>query len=156
MLGGTSAFYGDYFVKLLNRDFINKVEHLETLVRLGNPLAVDAAITLRGLLNKAVDLTSIWRFDDQITAPLHGFANAEDYYVRCSSGAKLKSISARTLLIQSADDPFIPPEALPLPEDLGSGTELQLSDRGGHVGFIARGNWGWLEQQIARFLLSSA
>ena len=107
---------------------------------MGNPLAVDAAITLRGLLNKAVDLTSIWRFDDQLTAPLHGFANAEDYYARCSSGPKLKSISARTLLIQSADDPFISPEALPLPEDLGSGTELQLSDRGGHVGFIARGN----------------
>ena len=41
------------------------------------------------------------------------------------------------------------------PEDLGSATELQLSDRGGHVGFIARGNRAWLEQQIARFLLSS-
>jgi predicted alpha/beta-fold hydrolase len=44
---------------------------------------------------------------------------------------------------------------LPSPEDLGSATELQLSDRGGHVGFIARGNRAWLEQQIARFLLSS-
>mgnify|MGYP001626756918 FL=1 len=155
MLGGTSAFYGDYFVKLLNRDFINKVEHLETLASLGNPLAFDAATTLRGLLNNAVDLTSIWRFDDQLTAPLHGFANADDYYARCSSGPKLKRINARTLLIQSADDPLIPPAALPSPEDLGSATELQLSDRGGHVGFIARGNRAWLEQQIARFLLSS-
>ena len=43
---------------------------------------------------KKVDsLKSIFDFDDQITAPLHGFKDANDYYESCSSRNFISSIT---------------------------------------------------------------
>ncbi len=147
MLSGMSKFYGTYFVRLLTQDFEAKIKHLETRNE-------DSATILRKLLEQASSLNTLWEFDDQITAPLHGFDGADDYYARCSSGSRLGQVKARTLLLQSADDPLIPSTALPSTADLAAGTKLELSTRGGHVGFIARGQRSWLETRIAHFLLS--
>lgn len=148
MLTGMSRHYGSYFVRLLTRDFDAKRRFLEHR-------APESAQTLAALLRQAGPLDTLWDFDDQLTAPLHGFRGAEDYYLRCSSGSRLSQVQARTLLLQSADDPLIPPAALPTDRDLGSRTELELSRQGGHVGFIARGARPWLETRVAQFLLGS-
>ena len=95
-------------------------------------------------------------FDQAATAPLHGFESAADYYARSSSRAFLESIRVPTLLVQSLDDPFLPPSALPR-EAVDRNPHLQAAwtDRGGHVGFIG-GRPGrpdfWAERQAARFL----
>src|SRR4051794_37413482 len=47
-------------------------------------------------------------FDDCLTAPLHGFASAEDYYQRSSALGYLGSVRVPSLCISSEDDPFIP------------------------------------------------
>lgn len=99
---------------------------------------------------------SFIEFDDAATAPLHGFADVADYYGRSSSKQFLAAIRVPTLLIQAEDDPFIPPEALPLAEVRGNPClSLALTPRGGHVGFIEGPPWAprfWAEREAARFL----
>lgn len=100
-------------------------------------------------------LTDFWRFDDQVTAPLHGFRDVHDYYARCSSRRYLAGIEVPTLLLQARDDPFLDGDGLPGAAELPPAVRLELSDRGGHVGFIAadglRSRY-WLEQRIIEFL----
>lgn len=95
-------------------------------------------------------------FDEHVTAPLHGFAGADDYYARASSRQYLKHIAVPTLLVHSRDDPFMTPAAIPQRQELSAAVELELSEHGGHVGFVA-GRWPWrarywLEQRIPEFL----
>ncbi|MFT4048028.1 MAG: hydrolase [Solimonas sp.] len=117
----------------------------------------------RDLLARAgVDYAAIERardffaLDDAYTAPLNGYADARDYYARCSCGSFLKTIGRPTLVINAADDPFMARDILPGPEALAPPVTVEVSRRGGHVGFIAadaRGRFSWwLEQRIAGWL----
>lgn len=109
-----------------------------------------------------VDLLAMQRarnfieFDDAYTAPLHGFRDARDYYARCESGQFLKTIARPTLVINAVDDPFLARSILPKAEALAPDVTLELTRRGGHVGFVAEGPRGglsyWLEQRIANWL----
>lgn len=95
------------------------------------------------------------QFDDQLTAPLHGYKDADDYYRSCSSRYFLNNINVPTLILHSADDPFMSPSSLPLPDELSDSVTLELSQLGGHVGFIngslLRPNM-WLVERISRHL----
>ena len=101
-------------------------------------------------------LTTFYQFDNDVTAPLHGFKNADDYYARSSSRRFLKDIRVPTLVLHSRDDPFMTTAAIPDESELSSAVTLELSDRGGHVGFIAGVlPWHpgyWLEQRIPEFI----
>jgi predicted alpha/beta-fold hydrolase len=48
----------------------------------------------------ALKSTSVKEFDESITAPLHGYKNADDYYTQCSPGPKLGRIQVDTLIIR--------------------------------------------------------
>ena len=76
-------------------------------------------------------------FDDVVTAPLHGFRDASHYYQESSSRQYLKGIRVPTLILHALDDPFMTPDAVPTPAELSRCTTLELSRRGGHVGFVA-------------------
>lgn len=95
-------------------------------------------------------------FDDALTAPLHGFENAEDYYARCSSAGFLWRIATPTLVLHASDDPFMTPDTVPREAELSRAVTLELSDHGGHVGFVGgRTPWKpefWLEQRILAHL----
>ncbi len=95
-------------------------------------------------------------FDDQITAPLNGFAGAEDYYARCSCRQYLRHIRTPTLILHARDDPFMFRRSIPRPEELGPGVRLELSAHGGHVGFVGGAlPWRpdyWLEGRLLGFL----
>ncbi|HKK13327.1 MAG TPA: hydrolase [Gammaproteobacteria bacterium] len=95
-------------------------------------------------------------FDDLVTAPLHGFRDADDYYRRSSSRGYLRHIAIPTLILQAADDPFMSPAGLPRDGELSAAVTLELSPRGGHVGFVTGTRpWRpryWLEERIAREL----
>lgn len=107
-------------------------------------------------LHRVPALRSFRAFDDAVTAPLHGFRGADEYYARSSSGPWLDRIRVPTLVLHARDDPFMTEAALPAPAHLAPAVRLELSDRGGHVGFIAGGTpWRpvyWLEQRIPDFL----
>lgn len=83
-------------------------------------------------------LTSFRAFDDAVTAPLHGFRGADDYYQQCSSRAWLAKIAVPTLIIHARDDPFVPASAIPTATELAPDVTLELTAHGGHVGFLGR------------------
>ncbi|MFM1897624.1 MAG: hypothetical protein RLZZ385_2698 [Pseudomonadota bacterium] len=145
MQRGFSQLYGRYFLRRLVQDMEAKkvsfrsqgrMEQLQRLEELGSLQA----------------LGSIWEFDDRVTAPLHGFRNANDYYESCSSIHFLPRITTPTLLIQSSDDPLIPSHALPGAGQLSDHVTAALYERGGHVGFTHQHDPRWLERRIIDFI----
>jgi uncharacterized protein len=95
-------------------------------------------------------------FDDAATAPIHGFADASDYYARSSSMHYLDGIRIPTLLLHAADDPFLPGACFPH-EQVGRNPYLTsiITEAGGHVGFIEGTPWRpkfWAEEHAAVFL----
>ncbi len=101
-------------------------------------------------------INSFWQYDNQVVAPLHGFKNVHDYYQKSSSRQFLKHIKIPTLIIQSADDPFMTKDVLPQSNELSNTVELEITKSGGHVGFVSgiipfKANY-WLEQRIFNFL----
>lgn len=99
---------------------------------------------------------SFAEFDDAVTAPLHGFSGKDEYYDRCSSIKFLNGICRPTLIINSLDDPFMTPDAVPAQESLSESVQIELSQAGGHVGFINGGvPWSpeyYLPGRIIEFL----
>lgn len=97
-----------------------------------------------------------WQFDHCVTAPLHGFESAKEYYRLSSSRQYLNHIKIPTLLIHAQDDPFLPIDAIPTPHDLSNTVQLELCKHGGHVGFISGSNpfkpKFWLEQRIPEYI----
>lgn len=95
-------------------------------------------------------------FDDAVTAPLNGFAGADEYYARASSRPFLKSIRVPTLIVQAKDDPFMGKHIVPDAEELSTAIRFELSAHGGHVGFVSAGAFAapyyWLERRIPAWL----
>ena len=76
-------------------------------------------------------------FDHEVTAPIHGFNDAQDYWERSSSAQFLSTIQCPTLLINARNDPFLPPSELPIKIVSQSNCLKAYFPRyGGHVGFI--------------------
>ncbi len=105
--------------------------------------------------------TSFQVFDTDVTARLHGFEDAMDYWKKVGCSQFLDAIRVPTLLITSADDPFNPPETIPH-EIAESSPWLypQWTERGGHVGFVG-GRWPWapdywLEKRLVNFFQATA
>ncbi len=92
--------------------------------------------------HRAMQAQTFAEFDDAVTAPLHGFANKDDYYDRCSSAQFLKYIERPTLVVNALDDPFMTPDVIPDAAVLSEHVTLEVAERGGHVGFI-EGGWPW-------------
>ena len=110
-------------------------------------------------LERLQELQTFRQFDNAITSPLNGFQDVDDYYEDSSCRQYLHNIRTPTLIIQSRDDPFLPPAALPSEDDLGPAVTLELARHGGHVGFITGSNplqpRYWLEQRILQHLSES-
>jgi predicted alpha/beta-fold hydrolase len=102
------------------------------------------------------NINSFWQYDERVVAQLYGFKNNLEYYQRSSSRQFLKHITVPTLLIQASDDPFMTKSAIPGKDELSSSIILELSNEGGHVGFVMGNNpfkpSYWLEQRIPEFL----
>jgi uncharacterized protein len=101
-------------------------------------------------------LRTFREFDDHVTAPLHGFRDADHYYDAASSRRWLRHIHVPTLIIQAADDPFLDSDALPRPEEIPATVEYDLCPHGGHVGFVGgTAPWRpryWLDERIPAYL----
>lgn len=142
---GMSKLYGHYFRRRLIEDVERKRVLFREQARHRNLHEELARLDALGDLRR---LKTLWDFDDQVTAPLHGFSDAEDYYAQCSSGPCLQDISCSVTLIQSANDPIIPVVSLPKAEALPPHISLNLEASGGHVGFTCAGDANWLEERI--------
>jgi len=121
------------------------------------PKARAMAARFPGTLDPArlARIRSMFDFDDAVTAPLHGFAGALDYWRRASSLPWLPAIAVPTLVINARNDPFIPAASLPSPAATGGAVRLEQPETGGHVGFPQGpfpGELGWLARRLVEFL----
>ncbi len=109
-------------------------------------------------VERALRAATFREFDEAFTAPLHGFRDANDYYARSSSGPWIDGVAVPTLTIHALDDPFLPRAAVPLAALRANRRfTLRISERGGHVGFVAGTPWAprfYAEETLARFFAS--
>jgi predicted alpha/beta-fold hydrolase len=96
-------------------------------------------------------------WDDQITAPLHGYASGDDYYRQASTLADLKTIGTKTHIVFSTDDPFFTQRCIPQSnEALSKQVTFELVAGAGHVGFISGAIPGigtdWLRHRVAELV----
>ena len=111
-----------------------------------------------GLFNEAKmrQAINLYQFDDAVTAPIHGFAGADDYWQRASAKPWLKSIAIPALVVNPKNDPFLPARHLPKPAEASPTIRLEQPADGGHVGFVSGpfpGNLDWLPQRLLHFFL---
>lgn len=94
--------------------------------------------------------------DNHITAPLHGFKDAEDYWLRSSCKQFMRHIAVPTLILNTLNDPFIPVSCLAKPEEVSASVRLDYLEQGGHVGFVhghTLARIDWLPQYVLDFLV---
>jgi predicted alpha/beta-fold hydrolase len=95
----------------------------------------------------------LYAFDNVVTAPLHGYRDTDDYWLRASAKHVLNDITIPTLVLNAQNDPFLP--AQHLPSTASRHVTLEYPKYGGHVGFAVGalpGQLNWLPQRIVRFL----
>jgi uncharacterized protein len=143
---GLSHIYGRHFLKTLRAKARAK---LHTHPNLFDPVALERARTL-------------FAFDDAVTAPVHGFQDAHDYYAQSSSLQFLPSIRRPTLLLSAFDDPFLPSEvldAVSIVAQYNPFLTVEFHHRGGHVGFVSGRNplrpRYYAESRVLEFLTSA-
>jgi len=95
-------------------------------------------------------------FDNRYTAPLHGFKDAQDFYVRASCQNHLSSIQVPALIVNAANDPFL--TEFCYPKEIASGNAhvyLEIPKQGGHVGFsLFNSETNWMELRALEFISS--
>ena len=126
---GFSRIYDRHFLKTLRAKARRKLERFPDLF--------DASALERA--------RTIYDFDDAVTAPVHGFASAHDYYSRSSALGWLDRVRIDTLLLSAVDDPFLPPAVLEEVRGVARDNpslHLEFTEHGGHVGFVS-GRWPW-------------
>jgi predicted alpha/beta-fold hydrolase len=140
---GFSRVYERHFLRSLRRKALAKLTQFPDLVEADR---VAAARTL-------------YDFDDVVTAPVHGFASAADYYARSSALGFLAGIRRPTLLLSAVDDPFLPAAVLDEVRRVARDNpalHLAFVEHGGHVGFVGgRVPWRpdyWAERRVVAFL----
>lgn len=134
---GFSRVYDRHFLSTLREKALRKLDRYPELFN-------------RDRLREA---RTIFQFDDAVTAPVHGFRDAHDYYTRSSSLHWLAAIRTPTFLLSAVDDPFLPPEVLAEVRQLAAGNpnlSLEFTQRGGHVGFVS-GPWPWRASYYAEW-----
>lgn len=93
-------------------------------------------------------------FDDLVTAPLHGFDGALDYWTRSSCRQFLGGVAVPTLVLNARNDPFLPEQALARPSEVSRTVVLDYPPDGGHVGFVhgrLAGSIDWMPRRLTAF-----
>jgi predicted alpha/beta-fold hydrolase len=120
---GINRLYASYFLRALRKQAQARGEHWPEWKK---------------LLAQA-DYGSLRRFDDSVTAPLAGFKDSQDYYSTGSSQNWLNRIKAPVKILVDRHDPIVPYRLFPN-ADYSPTTELIITDRGGHVGYLRKGD----------------
>lgn len=140
---GFSNVYQRHLMKSMKRNLLAKMK------------VVDMSKSLKVSVEQISKMRTFLEFDDHITAVLHGFKDARDYYQKCSALLDLPNIKKPTLIIHAQDDPFMDKQVIPTPSLINENVAYELSLHGGHVGFI-NALFGsqqlWLPSRITSFI----
>lgn len=135
---GLSRIYSAHFLRSLKPKSLAKLDRFPGLY---DRQAVAAA-------------SRIEQFDSLVTAPLHGYRDAADYWRQAASKPWLQHIQVPTLIINARNDPFMPADVLPDATQVSRQVTLDFPPQGGHVGFVTGpfpGGYDWLPQRLLDF-----
>jgi predicted alpha/beta-fold hydrolase len=121
---GFSRLYQWHLMKSMKANLLAKMGNVDMSALKVSPSDISAMQTFR-------------EFDDNITAILHGFDDADDYYAKCSALPDLHAITKPTLIIHAKDDPFMDERVIPTHKQISSSVAYEMSEHGGHVGFLS-------------------
>ncbi|MEI6737545.1 MAG: alpha/beta fold hydrolase, partial [Pseudomonadota bacterium] len=144
MAAGEALEHG--FCKIYTRNFLATMKR-KSLAK----LALHPGIFSRDVTMAARTLRE---FDNEITAPLHGYRDTDDYWTRGSAKPGLVDVAVPSLLLNAQNDPFLPVTALPAVRDVSKNIHLDFPAQGGHVGFLSGhfpGHGRWMAQRVFRF-----
>lgn len=137
---GFSRIYQKYLLDMLKKSTMKKI-HINLL----------QSIDEKSLQN----IHSIRDFDEKVTAPVNGFANADDYYQQSSGRDVLNKVTTPCLVIHASDDPFLCHTNTIAVSELPKHITFEVSRHGGHVAFISGNNpfkpKYWLETHVPEF-----
>jgi uncharacterized protein len=135
---GFSRLYQDHLIKSLSKKMRDKFKE--------KPAPID--------LDKLNEWNDFFLFDHNVTAPIHGFDSVDDYYTKSSCKQFIKHITTPTLILHSKDDPFMNKAALPVEDEISESVTLELTEKGGHVGFVYGNPFKekyWYETRMVEF-----
>ncbi|TDQ18987.1 hypothetical protein DFQ04_0798 [Algoriphagus boseongensis] len=94
------------------------------------------------------------QFDTHFTAKIHGFRDAADFYRSVSADNWMHQIQIPTLIVNAINDPLLGPECYPIKlAEQKSNLFLEMPKRGGHTGFLRKGEeFTWAEVRLLQFL----
>jgi uncharacterized protein len=117
----------------------NRQVYTRLFLRTMKPRALAKLAQFPGLFDRQRLLAArdLYAFDNVFTAPLHGFADTDDYWARASAKPLLHTIRIPTLVLNAHNDPLVPAASLPAPSAVGDPVTLWQPAHGGHVGFAA-------------------
>ncbi|MEM8859298.1 MAG: alpha/beta fold hydrolase [Chloroflexota bacterium] len=137
LLSGMGWLYGYRFLRTLKA----KTRMKEHLVK--DRVDVAACYAAKTLLE----------FDDVGTSQLYGYKDAADYYTQNGCHQFLDSVQVPTLIIRSVDDPFMDRNDIPYRTIAQkSNLSAEITQKGGHVGFMTAERMFWAEQKAVEFL----
>ncbi|WP_374668982.1 YheT family hydrolase [Ramlibacter sp.] len=140
----------------------NRLVYTTMFLRSMKPKALRKWAQHPGLFDREALLAArdLYEFDNVFTAPLHGFAGTEDYWTRASAKPLLHRIRVPALALNARNDPFIPADSLPRPDEVGPCVTLWQPAHGGHVGFpdgaVPPGDVLAMPRAVAAWLLAAA
>jgi uncharacterized protein len=143
--GAINRFYGERFKNKI-------VAKVQAKAQAGIiPMSVAERV---GTFKTLDDLT------EHYAAPLHGFRDATDYYLRNSSLPLLPRIEIPTLILNAANDPMLSASCSPVAMAAKSSLlHVEVPEQGGHCGFrppqLGAGWMYWSEQRALEFVLSN-
>lgn len=135
---GFNMIYTRMFLATLKKKAVAKARRFPGSVRAEN------IVTARDL----------YAFDNEFTAPVHGFRGTEDYWTRASGKPWLRAVKVPHLVLNALNDPFVPAHSLPGARDVSRFVHLEQPADGGHVGFTRGwplGNHGFLPERLLAF-----
>jgi len=133
-----NRLYQRYFMEALREGYVRRQRRRPDLFAAGRE---------RGL-------RTVRAYDEAITAPLGGYASADEYYTRSSAGPWLAAIERPAFVLSAADDPMIPGASVDH-WPLSPAVQREMAVTGGHVGFVgasqAPGRF-WAAARVLDFL----
>jgi len=119
----------------------NRLVYTPMFLRTMKPRAMSKLAQFPGLFDREALLRArtLYEFDNLFTAPLHGFADVDDYWRRASAAPHFHRIRVPALVINALNDPFVPAQSLPALQEVGHSVTLWRPAHGGHVGFAEGG-----------------
>lgn len=135
------------FCRIYTQNFLATMKKKAMAKLAQHPGIFDADIALRA--------RTLREFDNEVTAPLHGYRDTDDYWTRASAKPGLIDVRVPTLMLNALNDPFLPASALPMAAQVSSDVMLHYPIAGGHVGFATGrfpGTSMWMPQRVFHFI----